>query len=77
MKKVLFIGYGLDPKRREAVSVNTLQLITVLSKLGVKSKIINIGYSLSKNSESIRGVRNMISNVINRNNIIKDLAKII
>lgn len=77
MIKVLFIGHGLDPKRQEAVSVNTMRLISILSKIGVKAIIKNIGYNTTQDSEGMNGVRRMMSNLINRKKVIEEISGII
>lgn len=44
-KHVLILGYGIDEKRTEAVSINTLKLKQTLERLGCIVTVFNIGYS--------------------------------
>ena len=69
--KVLFVGFGIVDNRREAVSINTKNLVTNLKSMGIEVKTINIGYS------STFPLLSMLFSVINRPRIIRNIASII
>lgn len=71
MKKILFIGYGIDSKRREAISLNACCLIDLLRSKGVKVTVVNIGY---KNSNF---GKNMFDALLKRQEILERIKKII
>lgn len=65
-KKVLFVGYGIDKDRKEAVSVSTIKLKEFLISLGISSEIFNIGYpsmfnALIKRKSVIQNISSYIS----------------
>lgn len=70
-KHVLFLGFGLDMKRREAVSVNTLKMMDITKELGLKTSIISIGYDGGGYGSS------MIDSIIHRSQIIEKIESYI
>ena len=72
-KHVLIIGFGIDQKRTEAVSINTHKIITLLKKNAVQVSIINIGYPI----ETFNTGSGFLSALVQRNNILGNLSKYI
>lgn len=75
MKKphVLVIGYGIDSKRKEAVSINTQKMTSLLEESGYVVTICNIGYS---NPHFFTG-KGMFSALLMRRSILKRVSSLI
>ncbi len=76
MKKVLFIGYGIDKNRKEAVSINTLRTKKYLNSIGVSTKVLNIGYPNQKHIDIYTG-KSMFDAIINRKKIVGEIDKFV
>jgi glycosyltransferase involved in cell wall biosynthesis len=72
-KKILILGFGIDRRRTEAVSLNTLKTVAVLKKAGFTPVVYNIGY---KNPFSDTGT-SMWQALFKREQIISDLIQFI
>lgn len=71
MKHVLFLGYGIDPNRTEAVSKNTTRLISQLEKNGVRVSIANIGAQVPRNG--IETPNGMFSAILQKEKILDQI----
>ncbi len=70
-KHILFLGFGLNINRREAVSVNTLRMMETTNELGIKTSLISIGYLGGDYGSS------MIDSLIRRQEIIEKIKSYI
>lgn len=71
MSHVLFIGYGLEADRTEAVAKNTIRLQSQMKKRGFRTSVANIGFSSP--ASAIDGSRSMASAVRERKRILQEL----
>ena len=74
-KRVLFLGFGLSKDRTEGVSVNTLNLINTLKKMGIHSQIYNIGYQPGK--EGIKSLITMAEEFLVYKTLLKKIISIV
>lgn len=75
-KKVLYVGYGIDSGRKEAVSTNVFKRIKLLKKLGYEADYVSIGYQPFKKEGYYFG-NSMVNALINRKKVIKNLKRYI
>ena len=71
----MFIGYGLDPSRREAVSINTSRLVVDLNGFGDEVSVLSLGYPMSDKG-SLYGY-SFLDTVLRRQTIINNISNYI
>lgn len=69
--KVLFLGFGIDAERKEAVSKNTLKLVELLKQIGIESKILNVGYVPSHGDHV---AKTMSEALMNRKKVLEQIV---
>lgn len=75
-KSVLFLGFGIDRERKEAVSINTLRIHNTLQSLGYKSYIVSVGYKNNNHKDYDFG-NTMLESVIKRKKVVSELKRFI